>query len=293
MMPFNKILFPVDFSRSSIDLVADVRTLAQKFSAPVVVLHAFDMVRQYNLAQNPDAPFGPGPGEVPYIHALQELRHVRENRLNEFVRAHFEGIETTAILEDGDPARTIEWIATKEKAGLVMMSTKGQGRFRRMLMGSLTSKVLHDVECPVYTSPHEAGEKLHSPDGFRTILCAVRMRPEPEAALTMTGYFARAFGARVCLLHVHTHGEAKEDEPTGAQVRQAFEKAVEAEGDGTIAARARVLDARFPEGIRQAALEEGADLVVVGRGHSRGTISHLWSHLYTLIRESPCPVLSV
>lgn len=293
MKPFENILFPVDFSASSDALVPDVRAMAQKFSAPVIVLHAFNIVNQYNLAPRMEAPFGPEPGDVPYVHALLELRHVRQNRLNEFVRNHFAGIETRAIVEDGDPALAIDWIARQEHVGLVMISTKGMGRFRRMLMGSLTAKVLHDLDCPIYTSPHAPGEMPVSPDGFRNILCTVRAEPEADDELTLAAYMARAFGARVCLLHLHTPGEAREDEPTVPGVEQAFENALDAIGGGNVATRVRILDANFPEGIRQAALEEAADLVIVGRGHARGTVSRIWSHLYALIRESPCPVLSI
>lgn len=293
MTPFNKILFPVDFSDSSFALVPDVITMARKFGASVIVMHAFDLVHQYNLAPRTGAPFGSEPVDIPYTPLLQELREIRQNRLNGFVRDHLAGVEAKAILEDGDPARAIDWVVAKEKIDLVMMSTKGMGTFRRMLMGSLTTKVLHDLECPVYTSPHEPGEKPASPDSFKTILCAVRTEPESEAALKIAGSMARAFGSRVCLVHVHTPGEPKGQEPTAAGVREAFEQALGQVGDGSVAAQVRILDSAVPEAIRQAAVEEAADLVVVGRGHARGSVSHIWSHLYTLIRESPCPVLSV
>ena len=36
-----------------------------------------------------------------------------------------------------------------------------------------------------------------------------------------------------------------------------------------------------------------ADLVVTGRGHALGTLSRVWSALYSIVRESPCPVLSI
>jgi hypothetical protein len=36
-----------------------------------------------------------------------------------------------------------------------------------------------------------------------------------------------------------------------------------------------------------------ADLVVVGRGNIQGTLSRVWSHLYSIVRDSPCPVLSI
>ncbi len=54
-----------------------------------------------------------------------------------------------------------------------------------------------------------------------------------------------------------------------------------------------VIDALLAEGIHQEAVRRKADLLVTGRGHSIGTFSRLWSHLYSIIRDSPCPVLSV
>jgi nucleotide-binding universal stress UspA family protein len=55
----------------------------------------------------------------------------------------------------------------------------------------------------------------------------------------------------------------------------------------------RILDGELSEVICRAAREVGADLVIVGRGHARGRFAQMWSHLYTIIRDSPCPVLSV
>jgi nucleotide-binding universal stress UspA family protein len=45
--------------------------------------------------------------------------------------------------------------------------------------------------------------------------------------------------------------------------------------------------------VRQAALHHGADLVVIGRGHATRTLGRLRTNVYSIIRESPCPVISV
>jgi len=45
--------------------------------------------------------------------------------------------------------------------------------------------------------------------------------------------------------------------------------------------------------VRQAALDASADLVVIGRGVLREAFGRLRSNSYAIIRESPCPVLSV
>ena len=54
-----------------------------------------------------------------------------------------------------------------------------------------------------------------------------------------------------------------------------------------------VTDAMMIDGVREEAVRRKADLIVTGRGQARGTISRLWSRLYPLIREAPCPVLSI
>ena len=45
--------------------------------------------------------------------------------------------------------------------------------------------------------------------------------------------------------------------------------------------------------IRDASLHHQADLVVIGRGAISHTLGRLRSGAYDIIRESPCPVLSV
>jgi nucleotide-binding universal stress UspA family protein len=64
-------------------------------------------------------------------------------------------------------------------------------------------------------------------------------------------------------------------------------------GGAALETKVRILNADILEGIRDTAIEEKADLLIVGRGHETGNLSRMWSHLYTIIRESPCPVLSV
>jgi nucleotide-binding universal stress UspA family protein len=46
-------------------------------------------------------------------------------------------------------------------------------------------------------------------------------------------------------------------------------------------------------GVRDLALRNRADLVVIGRGAIRTGLGRLYAHSYDIIRESPCPVLSV
>jgi hypothetical protein len=44
--------------------------------------------------------------------------------------------------------------AANHHVDLVMMPTHGVGTFRSFLVGSVTAKVLHDANCPVWTAAH-------------------------------------------------------------------------------------------------------------------------------------------
>lgn len=294
MKAIRKILFPVDFSEAANAMVPLVKEIAQRFDATVTVLNAFNLVREYNLAPAPPGLCAAEPLPVPYTETFQELRERRERRLDEFAKSQFAGVSHAAQIEDGAPERVIEWAACRDHADLIVMPTRGLGRFRRLLLGSVTAKILHDVTCPVLTSAHLPEPVSTEPGGFRSILCAAAFDSQSDAVFQFAGFLAQAYGARLCLLHIDSASAESATAATPEEILQSYERALGGGAPGSGAKpRVRTLDAAIPEGIRQAAIEEAADLVVVGRGHAQGTISHAWSHLYAIIGESPCPVLSV
>jgi nucleotide-binding universal stress UspA family protein len=293
MMPFGKILFPVDFSEANIAMIPYVTEMAQRFDATVTVLNAFNLIHEYNLAPSLDNGMF-GAIAIPYTPDFQELRNERERLLEEFSRTHFASLKRTTRIEDGDPAEVIDWVAQRENTNLIVMPTKGLGRFRRMLLGSVTAKVLHDVGCPVFTSAHEPGPESGLRLGYRSIVCAVELNPEADAILKAAAFLAQAYGARICLLNIEPSLHGHDRETFVESVHSAFDKALKAGGqDIRVATTVRVKDGAVPDGIRCVAKEEAADLVVVGRGGEQGNLSRLWSQLCEIIRESPCPVLSV
>ena len=297
VMPFRKILFPVDFSDSSLAMVPYVRELTQRFSADLTVLNAFHLAPDYFVAPRIEDSCDDEPkAATPYTPAIQELRRQRESRVHEFASVQFPGLAHTARVEDGDPVTVIESVAQREEVDLIMMPTKGLGRFRRLLLGSVTAKVLHDLGCPVFTSAHALGPESASHSGFLSILCAVDSIPEARAIFKVAGFLARAYEAKICLLHMQRATGENGAEASAESIWDGFGRALNCGAEGSansVKSTVRILSAAIPEGIRRTAIEESADLVVVGRGHQDAGISRIWSHLYEIIRESPCPVLSV
>ncbi len=275
-------------------MAVSVREMALRFNASVTVLNAFNAVPEYVYGPSLDDPSVADQKTIPYSPAILELRHRQVRRLEEFSRIHFSGIGRGERIIDGEPETVIEWAATHENSDLIMMPTKGLGKFRRFVLGSVTAKVLHDLACPLFTSAHEPEPASASPSGRRSILCAVEMGHNEDVVFEAAGLFVQTYGSRVCLLHIQSPSSGDGNQPSIPSIKAAFDQACNA-GERGIAADvcAHTLDASVPDAIRQVALEQDAGLVIVGRGHAREAFSRAWSHLYTIIRESPCPVLSV
>lgn len=291
-MFLRRILFPIDFSEATIAITPYVREVAHRFAATVTILHSFNLVTEYCLTPAGDTETVP----IPYTSAVQELREQRKQRLMQFALDHFAGVSHTGSFRDGDPAEVIQWHAQREKTDLIIMPTNGFGPFRRFLLGSITAKVLHDAPCPVLTSAHSPEPSLASPSGHRSIVCAVELNPEADVVVLMVAsLFAQAYGARICLLHLESSSREQGGHASAQSLREEFEQTLLNNGSqGTgLHVTTRILDASIVEGIRDVAMEEAADLLVVGRGREAGNLSRVRSHLYTIIRESPCAVLSV
>lgn len=287
MAPFHKILFPVDFSTASEAMVPYVREMARVCAAQLTVLHSFDLVRGYNLAGRLDAMGESERSPIPYTAPVAKLRDREAAHLPTFVREQFPDMKCSAIMEDGDPAAIIHAVARRDGIDLIMMPTRGLGTFRRLLLGSVTAKVLHDVDCAVFTSVHDVDSAMAHFAGFRAMICGIRLDEEGQAVLGAARLFAQASGAKLSTLHI-TPAQPPE---LGTNTADLAPADVTREGGAT--GVVSVISNDVAEGIRRAAIEDSADLVIVGRGHDRGPVSRLWSDLYRIVRESPCPVLSV
>ena len=75
-----------------------------------------------------------------------------------------------------DPADRILEFAQEYKADLIVMPTYHR-RYRTFLVGSVTAKVLHDVECPILTGIHRLAESPRIPDVFRNLVCGMDDAP--------------------------------------------------------------------------------------------------------------------
>jgi nucleotide-binding universal stress UspA family protein len=287
MFPFQKILFPVDYSAPCQALIPYVQEMASHFSAELTVCHAYEplaaIAQSELLASDPNLKV--------------KAQALEEDRLREFACRAFPGqkLETMAAL--GEPGTVIDRLAQEQRADLVMLATHGHGPLRRLLLGSITAKVLHDISAAVWTGVGSELSEHPVRIPYQSILCALDDSAEAECVLRAASSLASAYGAQLWIVHVVPTPPAYPDIDIEAHTRRLTEASEtrlrELKAKLGVNAPHTVIDALLAEGIHREVVRRKADLLITGRGHSIGTFSRLWSHLYSIIRDSPCPVLSI
>jgi nucleotide-binding universal stress UspA family protein len=226
-----------------------------------------------------------------------EIRRWQSERLKQFSIELFPGMKPTLLVENGDPGRAVRDNVRRNGADLVMLPTHGRGAFRRFLLGSVTTKILHDVDCAVWTDAHHAETQPAFP--YRRVVCALDVNSDEAAAVLRAACsVARVYEADLMLLNVvrvpPTAWEVDYAEYRQALLDNADAKMRLLRQETGIRAPYEIVGANRPaEELRRIAAERNADLIVTGRGHSQGGLGRVESQLYQIIREAPCPVLSI
>jgi nucleotide-binding universal stress UspA family protein len=285
-MAINHILFPYDFSPQSVQAAPFVHALASRFHAKVTLFSTVPPVWDI-------APIGThaivGDSTAEWIRELKA-------QLDVALPTELGGVTVERIAEAGDPALRIAQFAQTNAVDLIMMPTHGVGLFRSLLIGSATAKVLHDAACPVWTATH--AEEQHARPLPRTILCAVDGGPGTDRLMQWAAAFSTDVGAALTLLHVVEpitdwpslpHEQARQD-----QVRVATRARIETiQSAAGVAAPLRVAVGPIVATVTETARQDGADLILIGRGVVTETLGRLRTHAYGIVSRSPCPVLSV
>jgi nucleotide-binding universal stress UspA family protein len=286
MSNIRHILLPLDFSAASLAAIPFARAMSNRFHARVTVLSVVPPAWVSPPGLIP-APVGTDPAA---------LENALQGHLDKLV---IDGLESAParLTAVGDPAMKIAEFTRDNAVDLVMIPTHGHGLFRSLLIGSVTSKVLHDVHCPVWTAAH--AEKQHAHELPRKILCALDGTGKSPALAQWAADFGRQVGAGVQFLHVvrpisdwlSLESEQELQEELRAESRTRIESGLKSAGLTDLPLRVAV--GEIVATITEEARQEGADLIVLGRGALHQTLGRLRTHAHAIIQRSPCPVLSV
>jgi nucleotide-binding universal stress UspA family protein len=282
VLPIRNILFPVDFSRRSREVWPDVLEMAGLLSANVRVLHVIQ------AGEDPDA-------VAPYLESALERR---KQDLTELFRVSSGAAKAIYDVQVGNPADSIVAEAANLEAPLIMLPTRGQTRFRQLLLGSVTAAVLHDADCPVWTEAHRDPAPQHRRPP-RSLVCAVDMGPHTPEILRGARELQSLVDCRLHIVHsvpgidprFRSGVASRAHELLVANAAEAFPGLCQQAG---LQAELQIVeDPDLTGGIVEAAEQHQADLLLIGRGVMQGPLGRLRSNAHELIRRSPCPVVSL
>jgi nucleotide-binding universal stress UspA family protein len=277
-----RILFPVDFSPACAAMAGYVGRAAAIFGARVALLHVADLAGRNGF----EIPVRPAPD------IEEDHRSVAQSRLNAFLQTEFPTSESERSLAFGDVADEITHMAEAGAFDLIVMPTHA-GRFRRMLLGSTTAKVLMDARCPVLTSEH-AETMAPKPLENRRWLCAISLNDDSERVLRTASEAAKAAGAQVSLIHaiqVSRLGLPRELGPDGElelpEARDARRRVEQLQRTvGSDAPFQITAGPSLKETLVEAVRRSGTDMFITGRRDQPDLA-------YQIVRDSPAPVLSI
>jgi nucleotide-binding universal stress UspA family protein len=291
-MNLKKILLPISLPGVASRIVQHTAFLARRFRSEVIVLHVITPLSY---------PAGLLHGSTLTEADLRTdvVRRAHAN-LQQALIAELEGIAVRRVLLKGDPASAILQAARDEAVDLIAISTHERGLLRRMLLGSVTAKVIHHGECPVWTDTRADAEATATDFTVRNVLCALDLTPHSRQTLARAAKVTTALGARLTLAHVtagvETYGPGGshviadwQDSLVGFASAQISRLQHEAGTDAEV-----IIDSGddVPKLLSQAADRAQSNLLLIGRLPFGG---HLGANGagYAIIRESHIPVLSV
>jgi len=263
------ILFPADYSKATRNAAPYVAEMVRRTGAKLTVLH---------VLETPDRRMTDW---LAYLEMGSTAELIRERR-KEFeapLRAAFAGLPRVRFaFRQGDPASRILETARRGNADLIMIPTTGLGVYRRLLIGSVCAKVLHDAACAVWTIAPPAVESNGG------LLCAVDLGPESVRLAAAASEIAGQLRLDATLAHVAAEAESEES------ARKKLEELGRAHG---IPSAPLIAHGGVAESVDALTDRTGASLLVIGRGRIASPFGRLRTEAYAIIRDSKCPVISV
>ena len=301
IMNVTRILCPTDFSEASDHAVDLALAIGAAYKARIAALHVARLVAV------PLELGAPGRGALDDA----EIDALRGRTAAHFSAAPGAGIGLDVFVDTGSPADQILDRAASLPADLIVMGTHGSRGFERLMLGSVTERVLRRAGCPVLTVPPRAHATSRLP--FRRLLCAVDFSEASVAAAHVAASLATEFSAPLTLLHVlewpwreppapdfahlpGPHGAALAEWRRYRETMASTELGalVPAAATGMTPPTTRLRHGKPYEQILEVAAEEDSDLLVVGvHGRNPVDLSLFGSTANQIVRRATCPVLTL
>lgn len=277
------VLIATDFSRFSNQALDFGLKLAKGYQAQSYVV--FVLPSDEFMLAGPEA----------YVAAREAARRDLELLKVELdKRCHMEGDDYHLYLLEGEVAGSILNFAADKHIDVIVLGTHGRGGLEKAIMGSVAESIFRSSPIPVLTiGPHVT----HTSEALapRNILVAADFSPAAERAAQYAAGLAAKHHSNLTLMHVVLPKEL-EHVPDRDRVLQVMDENLRAllGGVSTVPCETRVECGRVVPNILRLVAEVKPDLLVLGVRPSMGLLNRfMWPNAYEIVRESPCPVLTV
>jgi nucleotide-binding universal stress UspA family protein len=277
------ILCPTDFSRPATLALYYGRHLAKCFDARLVVLYAdsFSPPVYFTSAHLGDL-----------VQTIEYSKGAAREYLARYVGEHLGGLSGVEIvIAENQTVPAILLTAEEKKADMIVMGAHGYSGINRLMLGSVTEKVLHQTDRPVLTVRGKKAARERSEVLIQQVLCPINYTEVAHKALEHAVGISEGFEAELLVLHViqshSTDIEEKEEHgrlcawiPDDLRSRCSLKEMVR-RGDAA-------------EEIIGVASSAGCDMIVLGAQHKRfRDTTVLGTTTLRVTRHAPCPVLTV
>lgn len=301
MSPFRNILFPTDFTPHARAALKYAAAFARTGAGRVVLFSVQGGSVPANLLTVPDRAF-----EEPEDNWLRQLRKDVKDVLADPLLA---GLEVEPVIIEGEPALEIARAAREYEIDLVTVVTHGRKGIARALWGSTAEEIIAESPCPVLTLRPPQRDFVEHRVGqtdirLNRLLLATTFRPNDRAAEQVALQFAERTGAELHVIYVISdYMEQMSDlfpDAGGAALSRSRQyvndRMVGFAGDRDRRVVTHIEEGRPYEQIVRVATEKDVDLIVIGTSvHASvfGGTPVLGSEIERVVRNAPCPVLSV
>jgi len=295
---FRHIMCPIDFSDTSARALTYATAFTTWYEAQLTVLH---------VATTFDEAIAPVPvsdaGRVPYPGSRDDIiAKIRRS----IEQAGATALNARPLAQEGRATELIVKCAAALKADLLVMGTHGLGGFHRLLLGSVTEKVVRTATCPVLTVPPSAPATTPRPIVLKRILCPIDYSPSALKALEYALKLGRQADGCVTVLSALESMDPEEPcEHVDVDVRRNRQHFIDHARERLHAQLAReprtwcaieeivAINRAYKEILQRAAAAD-MDLIVMGAQGSGGVELMLYgSNTQHVVRAATCPVLTV
>ena len=299
VIDINRILVPVDFSDPSKAAAHLGLSLALKFGARLMLAHVIP----------PSSAFAYAFPAESFAFQTEQARTAKSMLRSLIPSQYHDDVDLRTIVKIGDVSRELLSIVSDDKVSVVAMGTHGRSPVERLVLGSLTERMLRKLPVPILTvSRHEDPANpviTDEPIPLNHVLYATDLSDEATRGLRFALQVARRANARLTVLHVLRPAEAMawgiETGFVGEELRTLRDDTLRRLVATTFAeckfgySATPVLTEGTPfSEILRAADNSGADLIVLNL-HGKGFVERalLGSTAERVIRSARVPVLSI